>query len=220
MADDFDQFEDCFRIDSEENQDNPTTEDQDNTINTIDSTEHSIITTKKYKRKKPSFTRQHFEKGLNSKGEEIQICKFLDESGNRCNQTYRNAGDDFDQFEDCFRIDSEENQDNPTTEDQDNTINTIDSTEHSIITTKKYKRKKPSFTRQHFEKGLNLKGEEIQICKFLDESGNRLYVLPKSQIIWDLGRQNVQITSIWDLGFGILAFGISAFGFRIWAAGI
>ena len=54
-------------------------------------TEHSIITTKKYKRKKPSFTRQHFEKGLNSKGEEIQICKFLDESGNRCNQTYRNA---------------------------------------------------------------------------------------------------------------------------------
>ena len=55
-------------------------------------TEHSIITTKKYKRKKPSFTRQHFEKGLNSKGEEIQICKFLDESGNRCNQTYRNAG--------------------------------------------------------------------------------------------------------------------------------
>jgi hypothetical protein len=54
--------------------------------------EHTIITAKKYKRKIPSFTRQHFEKGLNSKGEEIQICKFLDESGNRCNQTYRNAG--------------------------------------------------------------------------------------------------------------------------------
>ncbi|RHZ58763.1 hypothetical protein Glove_368g25 [Diversispora epigaea] len=47
-----------------------------------------------------------------------------------------------------------------------------------------------------------------------------LYVLPKSQIIWDLERQNAQITSIWDLGFGILAkntnynlgFGILAFG--------
>ncbi|RHZ89167.1 hypothetical protein Glove_18g15 [Diversispora epigaea] len=32
-----------------------------------------------------------------------------------------------------------------------------------------------------------------------------LYVLPKFQIIWDLGRQNAQITSIWDLGFGISA---------------
>ena len=55
-------------------------------------TAHTTITTKKYKRKKPSFTRQHFEMGFNSKGEEVQICKFLDESGNRCNQTYRNAG--------------------------------------------------------------------------------------------------------------------------------
>ncbi|RHZ80891.1 hypothetical protein Glove_131g61 [Diversispora epigaea] len=54
-----------------------------------------------------------------------------------------------------------------------------------------------------------------------------LYVLPKSQIIWDLGRQNAQITSIWDLGFGIsakdtnynLEFGIWDFGiwdFDIW----
>ncbi|RHZ83384.1 hypothetical protein Glove_95g15 [Diversispora epigaea] len=49
-----------------------------------------------------------------------------------------------------------------------------------------------------------------------------LYVLPKSQIIWDLGRQNAQITSIWDLGFGIsakntnynLGFGIWDLGFR------
>lgn len=36
MADDFDQFEDCFQIDFEENQDNQTTEDQDNTFSTID----------------------------------------------------------------------------------------------------------------------------------------------------------------------------------------
>ncbi|RHZ83723.1 hypothetical protein Glove_88g110 [Diversispora epigaea] len=62
---------------------------------------------------------------------------------------------------------------------------------------------------------------------------HNVYLLPKSQIIWDLGCQNAQITSIWDLGFGIsakntnynlgfgiLAFGISVFGFRIWAAGI
>ena len=55
-----------------------------------------------------------------------------------------------------------------------------------------------------------------------------LYVLPKSQIIWDLGRQNPKLLVfgiwdlgfrqkiliiIWDLGFGILAFGILAFGF-------
>ncbi|RHZ77074.1 hypothetical protein Glove_186g2 [Diversispora epigaea] len=48
----------------------------------------------------------------------------------------------------------------------------------------------------------------------------------KSQIIWDLGCQNAQITSIWDLGFGIsakdtnynLEFGIWDFG--IWDFGI
>jgi hypothetical protein len=36
MADDFDQFEDCFQIDFEENQDNQTTEDQDYTVSTTD----------------------------------------------------------------------------------------------------------------------------------------------------------------------------------------
>ncbi|RHZ72433.1 hypothetical protein Glove_242g221 [Diversispora epigaea] len=49
----------------------------------------------------------------------------------------------------------------------------------------------------------------------------RLYVLPKSQIIWDLGRQNAQITSIWDLGFGILAKNTNYnLGFGIWDFGI
>ncbi|RHZ69010.1 hypothetical protein Glove_291g19 [Diversispora epigaea] len=51
-------------------------------------------------------------------------------------------------------------------------------------------------------------------------------MLPKFQIIWDLGHQNAQITSIWDLRFGILAkdtnynleFGIWNFG--IWNFGI
>ncbi|RHZ85776.1 hypothetical protein Glove_60g49 [Diversispora epigaea] len=38
--------------------------------------------------------------------------------------------------------------------------------------------------------------------------------------IWDLGFWQKILIIIWDLGFGILAFGISAFGFRIWAAGI
>jgi hypothetical protein len=36
MMADFDQFEDCFQIDFEENQDNQTTENQDNTFSTID----------------------------------------------------------------------------------------------------------------------------------------------------------------------------------------
>jgi len=36
MTNDFDPFEDCLQIDFEENQDNPTTEDQDNTFSTID----------------------------------------------------------------------------------------------------------------------------------------------------------------------------------------
>ncbi|RHZ56813.1 hypothetical protein Glove_396g36 [Diversispora epigaea] len=48
-----------------------------------------------------------------------------------------------------------------------------------------------------------------------------LYVLPKSQIIWDLGRQNVQITSIWDLEFGISAKNTNYnLGFGIWDFGI
>ncbi|RHZ88101.1 hypothetical protein Glove_26g277 [Diversispora epigaea] len=59
------------------------------------------------------------------------------------------------------------------------------------------------------------------LSDLFDKQMVRLYVLPKSQIIWDLGRQNAQITSIWDLGFGIsakntnynLGFGILAFEF-------
>ncbi|RHZ84382.1 hypothetical protein Glove_82g9 [Diversispora epigaea] len=65
-----------------------------------------------------------------------------------------------------------------------------------------------------------LKLEEFGSKKIVANAERSLYVLPKSQIIWDLGRQNAQITSIWDLGFGISAFGILAFGFRIWVAGI
>ncbi|RHZ62743.1 hypothetical protein Glove_335g52 [Diversispora epigaea] len=42
----------------------------------------------------------------------------------------------------------------------------------------------------------------------------KLYVLPKSQIIWDLGCQNAQITSIWDLGFGIWNLEFRHLGFR------
>ena len=56
-------------------------------------------------------------------------------------------------------------------------------------------------------------------------------MLPKSQIIWDLGRQNPkllvfgtsksQITSIWDLGFGISAKNTNHnLGFGIWDFGI
>lgn len=45
-----------------------------------------------YKRKKPSFTQEYFEKGINNKGEEIRICRILDENGKRCGQEYKNVG--------------------------------------------------------------------------------------------------------------------------------
>ena len=35
------------------------------------------------------------------------------------------------------------------------------------------KRQKPSFTKQYFEKGYNIKGEETRICTILDKDGNR-----------------------------------------------
>ncbi|RHZ44227.1 hypothetical protein Glove_750g24 [Diversispora epigaea] len=48
-----------------------------------------------------------------------------------------------------------------------------------------------------------------------------LYVLLKSQIIWNLGRQNTQITNIWDLGFEISAKDTNYnLGFGIWDFGI
>uniref|UniRef100_U9TJW3 Uncharacterized protein n=1 Tax=Rhizophagus irregularis (strain DAOM 181602 / DAOM 197198 / MUCL 43194) TaxID=747089 RepID=U9TJW3_RHIID len=45
-----------------------------------------------YKRKKPSFTQEYFEKSINDKGDEIRICKILDESGKKCDQEYKNVG--------------------------------------------------------------------------------------------------------------------------------
>ena len=45
-----------------------------------------------YKRKNPSFTQEYFEKSINDKGDEMKICKILDESGRRCGQKYKNVG--------------------------------------------------------------------------------------------------------------------------------
>ncbi|RIB01487.1 hypothetical protein C2G38_2150436, partial [Gigaspora rosea] len=45
-----------------------------------------------YKRKQPSFIWDYFEKDIDSMGEEVRICKILDESGQRCNQKYKNVG--------------------------------------------------------------------------------------------------------------------------------
>ncbi|CAB4384650.1 unnamed protein product [Rhizophagus irregularis] len=42
----------------------------------------------KYKRKKPSFTQEYFEKEVNDKGEDIRICNILDGSGIKCSQEY------------------------------------------------------------------------------------------------------------------------------------
>ena len=43
----------------------------------------------KYKRKKPSFTQEYFEKKFNDKGEESRICNILDENGNKCGKEYK-----------------------------------------------------------------------------------------------------------------------------------
>ncbi|CAG8706944.1 5843_t:CDS:2 [Rhizophagus irregularis] len=43
----------------------------------------------KYKRKKPSFTQEYFEKEVNDKGEDIRICNILDGSGIKCGQEYK-----------------------------------------------------------------------------------------------------------------------------------
>ena len=45
-----------------------------------------------YKRKNLSFTQEYFEKSTNDKGDEIRICKILDESGKKCGQEYKNVG--------------------------------------------------------------------------------------------------------------------------------
>ncbi|PKK59760.1 hypothetical protein RhiirC2_719602 [Rhizophagus irregularis] len=43
----------------------------------------------KYKRKKPSFTQEYFEKEVNDKGEDIRICNILDGSSIKCGQEYK-----------------------------------------------------------------------------------------------------------------------------------
>ncbi|RHZ82688.1 hypothetical protein Glove_105g9 [Diversispora epigaea] len=71
--------------------------------------------------------------------------------------------------------------------------------------------------RQHldFEFGRQLSNHIVLVYEYICYLN--VYVLPKSQIIWDLGRQNAQITSIWDLGFGISAKNTNYnLGFGIW----
>ncbi|PKK52645.1 hypothetical protein RhiirC2_868771, partial [Rhizophagus irregularis] len=49
--------------------------------------------TKWKKRKNPSFTNEYFEKIIDPKtGDELRICKILDDDGNQCKKTYRNTG--------------------------------------------------------------------------------------------------------------------------------
>ncbi|RIB07148.1 hypothetical protein C2G38_2046237 [Gigaspora rosea] len=37
-----------------------------------------------YKRKQPSFTRDYFDKKVNEKGEEVRVCKIINEEGQKC----------------------------------------------------------------------------------------------------------------------------------------
>ena len=49
--------------------------------------------TKWKKWKNPSFTNEYFEKIIDPKtGDELRICKILDDDGNQCKKTYRNTG--------------------------------------------------------------------------------------------------------------------------------
>ncbi|RHZ85495.1 hypothetical protein Glove_65g41 [Diversispora epigaea] len=90
--------------------------------------------------------------------------------------------------------------------------------------------KKPGKEHQHYcRRKINRGDKQIDLPDFtlLTTSPRRrnrpltVYVLPKSQIIWDLGRQNAQITSIWDLGFEISAKDTNYnLGFGIWDFGI
>ncbi|EXX62798.1 hypothetical protein RirG_158400 [Rhizophagus irregularis DAOM 197198w] len=43
----------------------------------------------KYKRKKPSFTQEYFEKKANDKDEKIRVCNILDKNGIKCGQEYK-----------------------------------------------------------------------------------------------------------------------------------
>ena len=51
------------------------------------------VTNKGKKSKNPSFTSEYFEQIFDSKtGDDLRICKILDEDGNQCKKTYQNTG--------------------------------------------------------------------------------------------------------------------------------
>ncbi|CAG8497805.1 299_t:CDS:2, partial [Racocetra persica] len=64
------------------------------TLENKEKDKESIISKNKklYKRKNPSFTREYFEKIVNSTGEEVRVCKVQDENRKKCNQEYKNIG--------------------------------------------------------------------------------------------------------------------------------
>ncbi|CAG8601535.1 683_t:CDS:2, partial [Racocetra fulgida] len=41
---------------------------------------------------KPSFTYEYFEITVNQKGEEVQVCKVINEDGEKCGTEYKNVG--------------------------------------------------------------------------------------------------------------------------------
>ncbi|CAG8554305.1 12251_t:CDS:2 [Dentiscutata erythropus] len=63
------------------------------TLENKEKDKESIISKNKksYKRKNPSFTREYFEKTVNSTGEEVQVCKVQNENEKKCNQEYKNV---------------------------------------------------------------------------------------------------------------------------------
>ncbi|CAG8548770.1 6526_t:CDS:2 [Racocetra fulgida] len=47
---------------------------------------------KKYNCKEPSFTYEYFETAVNQKGEEVRVCKVINEDGEKCSTEYKNIG--------------------------------------------------------------------------------------------------------------------------------
>ncbi|CAG8744706.1 2744_t:CDS:2, partial [Racocetra fulgida] len=43
-----------------------------------------------YNRKEPSFTHEYFETTVNQKGEEVRVCKVINEDGEKCGTEYKN----------------------------------------------------------------------------------------------------------------------------------
>jgi hypothetical protein len=72
--------------------DEPSTDNNSRTPLSLKNT-NLVLPNKKNKRKNTSLVHEYFTKYTDSvSGDEICVCTFLDEKGNRCGKSYRNVG--------------------------------------------------------------------------------------------------------------------------------